>query len=408
MDLGRWWGWFCFIKSPKVARRKVPIFSKKGLFRHLQARLQGAISTEMLWVFLVLQRSACRLPGLIGMPNPLHSDGLVDYEAGEGYAITAIMVQPWYNHGTIRPMTFATRHGYHSRLSSSCRMELLVPSLKWPRMCSPRERFTEWVRCKWSSDPNFKILVPRVYVWHCLAIWKFPQIEVPPVIIHFHGIFPNKNHPAIGVPPWRAGNFDEVANFLCWAAEPAHDERKLIGLKVRFGIEAAFQWMKVGIEIGIFGMMRNGDNLWDYYPKDISLRSGSVWLCVWNLSMRDRQFRLAPWEPSLLASGTEACGSGAPCLVLQDPSGSGSSHRYLWLFRTFADLPISQNDEWSGQQNRYKISHLRLETCYTCVSSVWSRLRICHMWISVKWQTESDSGHLPWPFPDIQIFVTTV
>ena len=24
----------------------------------------------------------------------------------------------------------------------------------------------------------------------------------------------------------------EVVNFLCWAAEPAHDERKLIGLKV--------------------------------------------------------------------------------------------------------------------------------------------------------------------------------
>ena len=24
----------------------------------------------------------------------------------------------------------------------------------------------------------------------------------PPVIIHFHGIFPNKNHPAIGLPPW--------------------------------------------------------------------------------------------------------------------------------------------------------------------------------------------------------------
>ena len=25
-----------------------------------------------------------------------------------------------------------------------------------------------------------------------------------------------------------------MANFLCWAAEPAHDERKLIGLKDRF------------------------------------------------------------------------------------------------------------------------------------------------------------------------------
>ena len=32
-----------------------------------------------------------------------------------------------------------------------------------------------------------------------LVIWRFPQIGVPPVLVHFHGIFPIKNHPAIGV-----------------------------------------------------------------------------------------------------------------------------------------------------------------------------------------------------------------
>ena len=40
-------------------------------------------------------------------------------------------------------------------------------------------------------------------------IWKrmgFPQMGVPLVIIHVNRIFPNKNHPAIGEPPWRAGN----------------------------------------------------------------------------------------------------------------------------------------------------------------------------------------------------------
>ena len=32
-------------------------------------------------------------------------------------------------------------------------------------------------------------------------IWWFPQIGVPPVIIHFMG-FSLRNHPAMGVPPW--------------------------------------------------------------------------------------------------------------------------------------------------------------------------------------------------------------
>ena len=39
-----------------------------------------------------------------------------------------------------------------------------------------------------------------------MIIWGFPEIEVPPVIIYFSGISHEINQPAIGVPPWRAGN----------------------------------------------------------------------------------------------------------------------------------------------------------------------------------------------------------
>ena len=38
-----------------------------------------------------------------------------------------------------------------------------------------------------------------------IHIWKFPEIVVPPVIIHFNRTFHEINHPAIGgngVPPW--------------------------------------------------------------------------------------------------------------------------------------------------------------------------------------------------------------
>ena len=42
----------------------------------------------------------------------------------------------------------------------------------------------------------------RVYCKNTLICkWWFPEIGVPPVIILFNGIVPNKNHPAIGVPP---------------------------------------------------------------------------------------------------------------------------------------------------------------------------------------------------------------
>ena len=43
-----------------------------------------------------------------------------------------------------------------------------------------------------------------------LQFWRFPEIGVPPVLIHFNGIFPNKNHPAIGVPPLTPTCFDIV------------------------------------------------------------------------------------------------------------------------------------------------------------------------------------------------------
>ena len=33
-------------------------------------------------------------------------------------------------------------------------------------------------------------------------IWRFPDMGVPPVIIHVHKIFHILNHPAIGVPPF--------------------------------------------------------------------------------------------------------------------------------------------------------------------------------------------------------------
>ena len=36
-------------------------------------------------------------------------------------------------------------------------------------------------------------------------IWRFPKIGVPPVIIHFNGIFPFTKTIYFGVPPWRTG-----------------------------------------------------------------------------------------------------------------------------------------------------------------------------------------------------------
>jgi hypothetical protein len=58
-------------------------------------------------------------PGLIGMPNPLHSDGLVDYEEPRCTRFFSCF---------FRSSFFAHFRG---------RMELRVPSLKWPRMCAP-------------------------------------------------------------------------------------------------------------------------------------------------------------------------------------------------------------------------------------------------------------------------------
>ena len=33
-----------------------------------------------------------------------------------------------------------------------------------------------------------------------IHIWRFPEMGVPPVIIHSNGIFPKKNHPFWGYP----------------------------------------------------------------------------------------------------------------------------------------------------------------------------------------------------------------
>ena len=44
--------------------------------------------------------------------------------------------------------------------------------------------------------------------------WWFPEIGVPPVIIHFSGSFPNKNHPFYGYPPSRK----RPSKLPCWPA----------------------------------------------------------------------------------------------------------------------------------------------------------------------------------------------
>ena len=34
-----------------------------------------------------------------------------------------------------------------------------------------------------------------------VIIWRFSKIGIPPVLIHFHRIVPNRNYPAIGGTP---------------------------------------------------------------------------------------------------------------------------------------------------------------------------------------------------------------
>ena len=55
--------------------------------------------------------------------------------------------------------------------------------------------------------------------------WRFPEIGVPPVIIQFNRVFPNKNHPAIGIPPWRwkpqnMENTKDIWGPVGWAKGP--------------------------------------------------------------------------------------------------------------------------------------------------------------------------------------------
>ena len=57
-----------------------------------------------------------------------------------------------------------------------------------------------------------------------ISYGAFPKIGLPPVIYFPDGIFPNKNHPAIGVPPmtpWRGGTSSseqarDVKTLPCW------------------------------------------------------------------------------------------------------------------------------------------------------------------------------------------------
>lgn len=61
-----------------------------------------------------------------------------------------------------------------------------------------------------------------------------------------------KRLPQDGTPCTKSQMAKDVVNFLCWAAEPAHDERKLIGLKVG---DETFQFQNKFklISIEIFG-----------------------------------------------------------------------------------------------------------------------------------------------------------
>ena len=48
------------------------------------------------------------------------------------------------------------------------------------------------------ENPIYIYIYLHVYIY----IWGFPEIGVPPVLIHFNGIVHEINHPAIGVPPF--------------------------------------------------------------------------------------------------------------------------------------------------------------------------------------------------------------
>ena len=51
------------------------------------------------------------------------------------------------------------------------------------------------------------ILMTKPCIKACSAIWRFPKIGVPLVIIHFRGIFHEINHPAIGGSPFISHHF---------------------------------------------------------------------------------------------------------------------------------------------------------------------------------------------------------
>ena len=46
------------------------------------------------------------------------------------------------------------------------------------------------------------MFISQIYYIFWVVNWKFPRIGLPLVIIRLNRIFPNKNHPAMGVAPW--------------------------------------------------------------------------------------------------------------------------------------------------------------------------------------------------------------
>ena len=80
---------------------------------------------DLFYVPRLVMDSPCGeaiLPGLIGMPSPLHSDGLVDYEAGS-FANTCV-----FNQLDAR---------CRSDENSARRTALHAQSRRWPRMLQP-------------------------------------------------------------------------------------------------------------------------------------------------------------------------------------------------------------------------------------------------------------------------------
>ena len=57
---------------------------------------------------------------------------------------------------------------------------------------------TQTVRLEAVNFHHLNIIIMTVSSWTSsvgFSTWRFPKIGLPPVLIHFHGNFPDKNHP---------------------------------------------------------------------------------------------------------------------------------------------------------------------------------------------------------------------